>query len=60
MITPNRVMRLIKAMGSRNALAARMEVTENTVRRWEQKAPDSISVANKRELERLLEQYEIN
>ena len=58
-ISPVKVRRLVKKMGSYAALASRLDITEMTVRRWEKGEPD-INVSGYRfEVERLLFEFGI-
>ena len=60
-ITPNKIVQLWKKMGNRNALASRLEVSEMTIRRWENGQSDSMNSGGYRfEVERLLAEYEIS
>jgi len=57
-VTPESVKKLCEKMGNRNHLAAKLEVSENTIKRWEVDI-SKILPANRRELERLMKQYGI-
>ena len=59
-ITRSQMTKLWKAKGSRAALAARLEVTEMSIRGWENGKPDVNKSLIRFEVARLLEEHGIN
>ena len=59
-LTPHRVERLWKKMESRAALAAKLNVSENTIRRWENGKVDVNKSGYRFELTRLMFEHSIN
>jgi len=58
-INPTKITRLWKKMGSMAALADRLKVSENTVRRWENGKIDINNSGYRFELDRLFFEYRI-
>jgi DNA-binding transcriptional regulator YiaG len=59
-ITKGNITKLWEILGSRAALADRLEVSENTVRRWEKGVSDINLTGYKFEVDRLLYEHGIN
>ena len=59
-ITPTKINKLWKKMGSMAALADRLEVSENTIRRWVNGTVDVNNSGYRFEIDRLMFEHRIN